>query len=133
MKLISELDYEEAVDNLARARLGSRQAQQNNALENDSLEFRQHALRLAMESQQMVVRKRCSAGWKNSQSVSPVDGMVGSTATSEPRRAVLANQPLITVVDLNNFELEARVSESYADELSPGMSVEVQVGGLLRG
>jgi HlyD family secretion protein len=60
--------------------------------------------------------------------VSPVDGMVGSLQVN-PRQAVLANQPLITVVDLNNFELEARVSESYADELSAGMPVEVQVGG----
>lgn len=127
MKLISELDYEEAVDNLARARLEYRQAQQNNALENDSLGFGQHALSLAMDSQQMVV-EALQRRVEELTIISPVDGMVGSLHV-DPRQAVLANQPLITVVDLNNFELEARVSESYADELSPGMLAEVQVGG----
>ncbi len=127
MKIISSLDYEEASDNLSRARLEYRQAQQNNSLENESLEFDQHALNVAMESQQMVV-EALERRVEELTIASPVDGMVGSLQV-EPRQAVLANQPLITVIDLNNFELEARVSESYADELSAGMSVEVQVGG----
>jgi HlyD family secretion protein len=55
MQIISSLDYEEASDNLARARLEYRQAQQNNSLENESLEFDQHALNVALESQQMAV------------------------------------------------------------------------------
>lgn len=126
LKLISELDYEEAVDNLARAQLEYRQAKQNNALENESLAFDQRALGLSMQSQQLLVealQRRVSA----LTIISPVDGMVGSLQV-DPRQAVLANQPLITVVDLDNFELEARVSESYADELAIGMPVEVQVG-----
>ncbi len=127
MQIISKLDYEEATDNLARARLEYRQAQQNNALENESLDFEQNALGLSLESQQMVV-EALKRRVEELTIVSPVDGMVGSLQV-DPRQAVVANQPLITVVDLNNFELEARVSESYADELSPGMPVEVQVGG----
>jgi len=127
MQLISELDYEEAIDNLARAKLEYRQAQQNNLMESDSLGFKEHALGLEIASQQLLV-EALQRRVEELTIVSPVDGMVGSLQV-DPRQAVLANQPLITVVDLNNFELEARVPESYADELSAGMPVEVQVGG----
>lgn len=126
LNVISTFDYEEAIDNLARAKLEYEQAKQNNALAQESLAFSARALQLEIDSQQSVVdaliRRVNALGIR-----SPVDGMVGSLQV-EPRQAVIANQPLITVVDLQAFELEARVSEGYADDLVAGLSVKIQIG-----
>lgn len=125
--LISELDYEEAVDNLERARLEHRQARQNNTLEQESLSFDVSTLMLQLESQQTLVNglQRRVNGL---QVTSPVEGMVGNVQV-RPGQAVAANEPLITVVDLTAFEIEAMVSEGYADELAPHMEVEISLNG----
>ena len=126
LHVISTFDYEEAIDNLARAKLEYEQAKQNNSLVQESLEFTGRALQLEIDSQQSVVdalKRRVSAlGIR-----SPVDGMIGSLQV-ETRQAVTTNQALITVVDLQAFELEARVSEGYADDLVVGLPVRIQIG-----
>lgn len=126
LSVISTFDYEEAVDNLARAKLEYEQAKQNNSLEQESLEFTARALQLEIDSQQSVVgaleRRVGALGIR-----SPVDGMIGSVQV-ETRQAVTINQPLITVVDLQAFELEARISEGYVDDLIPGLPVKIQLG-----
>jgi len=126
LKVISTFDYEEAIDNLARAELEYEQAKQNNSLAQESLEFSVRASQLEIESQQSVVgalERRVNA----LDIRSPVDGMIGSVQI-ENRQAVTANQPLITVVDLQAFELEARISEGYADDLVPGLPAKIQLG-----
>ncbi|MFC6980694.1 efflux RND transporter periplasmic adaptor subunit [Microbulbifer taiwanensis] len=60
--------------------------------------------------------------------LSPVGGTIGSLAVAQ-RSAVAANAPLITVVDLTSFELEAAVPENYADDLGLAMAVEINLGG----
>ncbi len=126
LKLISALDYEEAMDNLSRAQLEYEQAKKNNALEQKTLDFNQRALQLEIDSQQSVV-DALTRRVKALDITSPVDGMIGSVQVEE-RQAVTNNQALITVVDLKAFEIEARVSEGYVDHLSPGLLVQIQVG-----
>lgn len=58
---------------------------------------------------------------------SPVNGVVGSVAVAD-RSVVPANAPLMTVLDLSRLDVELEVPESYADELSPGLRVEVRIG-----
>jgi len=60
---------------------------------------------------------------------STVSGIVGSIVVDQ-KAVVSANQPLVTVVDLGAFEVEARIPESYADELGIGMAAEVQYNGV---
>src|SRR5690606_41121411 len=59
---------------------------------------------------------------------STVDGVVATLAQVE-RSQVAENAPLVTVVDLSALEIEFQVSESYANEILPGMNAEVSLDG----
>jgi HlyD family secretion protein len=60
---------------------------------------------------------------------SPVDGLVGTLAVA-PAAAVAANAPLLTVVDLTRLEAELQVPEQLAEDLIPGLGVELRIGAV---
>ncbi len=96
LKLISEFDYEEMGDNLERAQLEHRQAKQNLALSDDSMEFYDRSLKLQSDSQEMLIQT-LERRVDELNIVSPVEGMVGNIEVNH-KQAVAPNQPLITVV-----------------------------------
>lgn len=126
-KLIRQLDYEKAEDDLERAKLELIQAKQNGELANESLGFDIESLTLQLKSQQLLVdalqRRVHELTIK-----SPVSGMVGNVQVIN-KQAVAANQALITVVDLSAFEVEAIVPEGFADDIAPLMEAEITLGG----
>lgn len=126
-QLISRKDFEEAQDNLAKAKLTYAHALQETELNKDTLAFEIKNKELTLTTQEIAVielqRKVDKLKIK-----SPVTGIVGNWLT-EQKAQVSSNQPLMTVVDLTAFEAELNVPESYADELGIGMPVEVNVGG----
>lgn len=126
-QIISKLDFEKAQDDLARAELEHRQAVQNAGLEKESLAFETQTLELQVSQQQLQVEE-LERRVRDLNILSPVDGTIGSLAVSQ-RSAVAANAPLITVVDLTSFELEAAVPENYADDLGLTMAVEINLSG----
>ena len=126
-QIISQLDFEKASDDLARAELEYRQAVQNAQLENEALAFETQTLELQV-SQQKLQMAELQRKVNELRIVSPVDGTIGSLSTTQ-RAAVAANAPLLTVVDLTSFELEAAVPENYADDLGLAMAVEINMGG----
>jgi HlyD family secretion protein len=126
-KLISQLEYEKAKDDLERAELELTQAKQNGQLANESLGFDIESLTLQLKSQQLLVdalQRRVHELTIRS----PVSGMVGNVQVIN-RQAVAANQALITVVDLSAFEVEAVVPEGFADDIAPLMEAEITLGG----
>lgn len=127
LKLISELDYEEMADNLERAQLEHRQAEQNLALSDDSVEFYDRSLKLQSDSQQMLI-KTLERRVEELNIVSPVEGMVGNIEVNQ-KQAVAANQALITVVDLTAYEIEAQVAEGLAGEVAPMMDAQIRLNG----
>lgn len=126
-KLIRQLDYEKAEDDLERAKLELTQAKQNGELAKESLGFDIESLTLQLKSQQLLVdalqRRVHELTIK-----SPVSGMVGNVQVVN-KQAVAANQALITVVDLSAFEVEAVVPEGFADDIAPLMEAEITLGG----
>lgn len=121
---ISEIDYERARDELARARVEHAHAVQDAQLEGESLAFEAQTRQLAVDRQRLVVeelRRRVD----DLAIRSPVTGIVGNVATTQ-KAVVDENAPLITVVDLTAFEIEIRIPEAYADDLGIGMGAEVQ-------
>lgn len=127
LKLISELDFEEMADNLERAQLEHRQAEQNLALSVDSVGFYDRSLKLQSESQQMLIQT-LERRVEELNIVSPVAGMVGNIEANQ-KQVVAPNQRLITVVDLTAYEIEAQVAEGLAGELAPTMDAEVRLNG----
>lgn len=125
--LISQLEHEKAKDDFDRARLELAQAQQNQILANESLDFDVESLRLQIKSQQLLV-DALQRRVKELEILSPVTGMVGNVQVLD-RQAVIANQPLITIVDLTAFEIEAIVPEGFADDMAPLIEAEITLNG----
>jgi HlyD family secretion protein len=118
-RLISERDYEKARDDAAEARLTHAHAVENASLEKEGLEFELRTRVLERDRQRLLVENlRRRVG--NLDVESPVDGIVGNLAVAE-RSAVGRDAPLLTVVDLSQFEIEFQVPETYADDLGLGM------------
>lgn len=124
--IISEQVYERAQDEVAKARVGSDHAKQNAGLESDSLAFELQSMELDRQRQRLVVSE-LERRVEQLRLVSPVSGIVGDLAV-EQRAAVGRDQPLMSVVDLSAFQIEAQVPQEYADDLTPGMAAQVSVG-----
>ena len=123
---ISKIDHEKATDDLDSAKLAYNHAVEDASLNQESLEFEMTTKRLEIQRQQLLVDDLLRQV-DELQVMSPVDGIVGQLVV-EQKTAVAKNQPIITVVDLSQFEVEVAVPESYADDLGLGMEAEIRTG-----
>lgn len=123
---ISQIDFEKAHDELRSAELAHEHAAADAELEAERLDFELRTLELELERQQLLVHDlRRQVDELSIRS--PADGIVGNRLV-EQKTAVGPNMPVLGVVDLSRFEVEAQVPESYADDLAVGMAAEVRVG-----
>ncbi len=125
--VISIIDYEKAQDDLQNAELAHQHAVADADLFDERLAFELRASELELSRQQLLVedlqRQVDDLAIK-----SPVDGIVGDLLVDQ-KAAVATDAPVMAVVDLSRFEIDAQVPESYADDLAVGMQAEVLVGG----
>jgi HlyD family secretion protein len=124
---ISQIDFERARDELARARVEHNHAVQDSQLESESLEFETTTRQLAVNRQQLVVDE-LNRRVRDLSIRSPVSGIVGNVEINQ-KALVNENAPLITVVDLTAFQVEIRIPEAYADDLGIGLAGDVQYNG----
>jgi len=124
--LISQIDLEKAVDDLARAKLSFKHAEQEVSLAKDTLAFELKAAERDLARQQLIVDDLLRQVNELTIKAS-VSGIVGNLLV-QPKEAVTQSQPLMTLVDLSNFEAQLQVPESYANELGLGMQVELTLG-----
>lgn len=125
--LISQIDYEKAVDDLARAQLTFKHAQQEVALTKDTVQFELESAKSTAERQALVVEELVRKT-KELEIVASVSGVVGNLLTQH-QALVTKNQALMTLVDLTAYEAQLNVPETYATDLSIGMDVEVSYQG----
>ena len=126
MAVISILDFEKAQDDLRNAELAFEHAVADADLFDERLAFELRASELALESQQLLVdelQRQVDALTV----ASPVNGIVGDLLVDQ-KAAVSRDMPVMAVVDLSRFEIEAQVPESYADDLGLGMQAEILLG-----
>jgi HlyD family secretion protein len=125
--VIPKRDLDRAQDERDDARLTYDHAVANAKLQEESLNFELKNRRVEIGRQQLAVQelqRRVDALSVKS----PVKGMVGSLAVNQ-KSAVNENSALLTVVDLSALEVEFRVAESYAGDLTPDMKAEIDYGG----
>jgi len=124
--VIRQLDYDVAKDKLTQAELEFDHAKRKVSLAQDKLQFEKKSGAAALQRQALVVaeleRKEAALQIK-----APVTGQVGNWLV-EQHAHVLAGAPLITVIDLSQYEAELSIQESYIRDLSVGMPVEVNLG-----
>ncbi|MCC2604641.1 efflux RND transporter periplasmic adaptor subunit [Planctobacterium marinum] len=123
--LINQIDLEKAKDELARAQVTFKHAEQEVALAKDTLAFELESVRNTIERQKLVVSE-LERQVEALTIKATVNGMVGSLFVQD-RTLVAANDSLMTLVDLSAYEAEINVPESYANDLGLGMDVELKL------
>lgn len=126
---ISEIDYEQAQDELNNAQVVYQHAVQDAKLNSESLAFDIQSLQLKVDRQQLLVNE-LQRQVNGLTIVSPVSGIVGNLEVDQ-KNQVAKNQAVLGVVDLSEFEVELGIPESYADDLAIGMAAEINYNGQL--
>jgi HlyD family secretion protein len=125
--LLNQVDYERAKDAVRVAEVELEQAEGGGRLGHEARDFEIQDRRRQIDRQRLVVadlQRRVGELTLRA----PFDGMV-ATVDVQDRDAVAPNAPILTVVDLSQFEVEAQIPESYADEATPGTPAVVSYGG----
>lgn len=125
--LISQIDLEKAIDDLAKAKLNFKHAKEEVALAKDTLAFELDAAKQMVSRQQLVVDDLIRQVTALTITAT-VNGVVGNVLV-QPKALVVKNDALMTLVDLTAYEAELNVPESYANQLGLGMNVEISLGG----
>jgi HlyD family secretion protein len=125
--VIPVIDFEKANDDLRKAELAHEHAIADAGLFDERLAFEIRASEFEVSRQKLLVddlrRQVDDLAIK-----SPVNGIVGDLLVAQ-KSAVSRDTPVMAVVDLTRFEIDALIPESYADDLVIGMQAEIQVGG----
>lgn len=125
--VIPEIDFEKAQDDLRNAEVAHKHAVADADLFDERLAFELRASEFEVDRQALLVedlqRQVDDLAIK-----SPVSGIVGDLLVDQ-KAAVSRDTPVMAVVDLSRFEVDAQIPESYADDLAIGMSAEVLIGG----
>ena len=125
--LISQIDYEQSQDELAKAQLTSHHAEQEAKLAEDTLAFEVKNKELQLKAQQQEFAELQRKVGELAVA-SPVAGIVGNWLV-EQKAKVSSNESLMMIVDLSAYEAELQVPETFADEIGLGMSVEIKFAG----
>jgi HlyD family secretion protein len=127
LKAMSEVDYLRAKDAREAAEISVRHAKRDVALE-------QQALSLELQNRESLVQRQASvvAALQNQVNLltmrAPFDGVVGTRVAAE--RAQLAKDaPVLSILDLSQFELDLNLGEIYSPLLQAGLSAVVSHEG----
>lgn len=124
---ISQIDFEKAQDDLQNAKLVYQHSVQDADLNTESLAFEIQSKQLLVQRQELMVSELIRKV-DELEMRSPVNGIVGNLAVQQ-KNQVAKNQPILSVVDLSEFELEVAIPESYADDLAINMQSLVSLNG----
>lgn len=125
--VIPIIDFEKAQDDLRNAELAHKHAIADAGLFDERLAFELRASEFEVRQQELFVEDQ-RRQVDDLAIKSPVNGIVGDLLI-EQKSAVSRDTPVVAVVDLTRFEIDALIPESYADDLLIGMQAEIQVGG----
>jgi HlyD family secretion protein len=125
--VIPVIDYEKAQDDLRNAELAHEHAVADAKLFNERLAFELRASEFEVGRQEMFVAN-LQRQVDDLSIKSPVEGIVGDLLVDQ-KAAVSRDMPVMAVVDLSRFEIDAQIPESYADDLAIGMQAEILIGG----
>lgn len=124
--LINEVEHERSKDAVRVTEVELEEATVGGRLGREAREFELEDRRRQVEGQELVVAE-LERRVRELVLTAPFDGLVAGIDV-EDRDAVAPNAPVLTVVDLSQFEVEVLIPEAYADEATPGIEAVVFVG-----
>ena len=124
---VPQNDLARAKDDMTKAEIGMAAARQAFALQSQGAGLDARNKQLLVERQRAVVaeqRRQVEALTLRA----PFDGQVGQVQVPQGTQ-VVANGPVLSVVDLSRFEVEMKVPESFARDLGIGMPAQITSNG----
>ena len=121
---VAQIDVARAQDALKKAQLALAQARQGHRLQDRGAGLDLRNKRLLADRQRAVVaelQRQVDALTLRA----PFDGQVGQVMVQQ-RQNVATNAPVLSVVDLTEFEVEITVPESFARDLAIGMPAQLR-------
>ncbi|RPE75824.1 efflux RND transporter periplasmic adaptor subunit [Vulcaniibacterium tengchongense] len=123
---VASVDVAKAQDELKKAEIGLAHARKDAGLQTRGAGLDTRNKRLLADRQRAVVAElRRQVDALNLRA--PFDGQVGQVLVAQ-RANVAANAPVLSVVDLTEFEVEIKVPESFARDLGIGMPAQITSG-----
>ncbi|GAB3064119.1 efflux RND transporter periplasmic adaptor subunit [Stenotrophomonas tumulicola] len=123
---VPQIDLARAQDSLKKADISLTNAQTDARLQGQGADLDARNKRLLADRQRAVVaevKRQVDALTLRA----PFDGQVGQVQAVQHTNLV-ANAPVLGVVDLSNFEIEIKVPESFARDLAIGMPAQLTSG-----
>jgi len=124
--LLNRGDFERAQDELHLAELQVAQATREITLSDESSSFNVRARSLQVERQQSVAAE-LQKRFDDLTIRAPFDGMIAALPVND-RDSVVANAPVISIVNLSSLELELQIPEDYAADVQIGTPVSITYG-----
>jgi len=124
--LLNRGDFERAQDELHLAELQVAQATREISLSDESSSFNVRARSLQVERQQSVAAE-LQKRYDDLTIRAPFDGMIAALPVND-RDSVVANAPVISIVNLSSLELELQIPEDYAADVQIGTPVSITYG-----
>lgn len=125
--LVNEVELDRDRDAVRLAEVELRQVEDGGRLQRESLDFEAADRAQQVERQRLVVAE-LERRVRELTITAPFDGLVSNIEVQD-RDAVQPNAPLLTVVDLSEYEIEVRIPDSYADDVAPGLPAVIELGG----
>ncbi|MDP2561286.1 efflux RND transporter periplasmic adaptor subunit [Psychrobium sp. 1_MG-2023] len=126
-QVISEIDLVTTQDEKTEAKLYYQHAKKRVELAKKRLEFENKTRQFSVNNQQLIV-KELERRQQQLNIRAPVTGIVGNWLVQQKERVSDAH-PIMTVVDLSQYEAELNVPEFYADDLGLGLIVNMKIAG----
>ncbi|HKC24314.1 MAG TPA: efflux RND transporter periplasmic adaptor subunit [Thermoanaerobaculia bacterium] len=126
-KILNKNDYEKALDDVKIAELELKNARETAKLAIETADFDIKSRQLALERQGSL-SEELQRQVDGLAIAAPFDGVVASLAVQD-RDSVAANAPIMTVVNLSQFEVEITLPENYAAEVTPGTAAQILYEG----
>ncbi len=123
---VAQVDVARAQDSLKKAELALASARTENGLQGQGAGLDLRNKRLLADRQRSVVaelQRQVDALTLRA----PFDGQVGQVQVAQ-RANVAQNAPVLSVVDLGEFEVEIKIPESFARDLGIGMPAQITSG-----
>ena len=125
--LLNKTDYEKAKDDLKVAQLELANAKATSKLDDETATFDIRDRELQVERQASIVAE-LQRQVDQTNIAAPFDGIVANVAVQD-KDAVLASQPILTVVNLEKYEIEISLPENYAADVAPGTAALIAYEG----
>ena len=124
---VAQVDVAKAQDSLKSADIGLVHAKRDVGLSGEGAALDTRNKRLLADRQRAIVtemQRQVDALTLRA----PFDGQVGQVQVAQ-RANVAQNAPVLSVVDLTEFEVEIRIPESFARDLGIGMPAQIRSSG----